>query len=119
MKTLNIMFLSLLMITCSLCAKSNLKFKQNAISESTSVFCLLNSNGTIYDLNPLNNELSDYSVETKDESKMYINFCKNSLNSCTNKTGLITYKKGDECLQLAGAEDKFSKWVILSIKILN
>jgi hypothetical protein len=115
MKASNIMFISLLLISCSIAAKTNLKSKQNGVSESTSVFCLLNNNGTIYDLNPLHNELTDYSVETAESSKMYMNFCKNSLNSCTNKTGLITYKKGEECLQLAGPEDEFSKWAILSI----
>ena len=81
-------------------------------------FCFLNSNGTVYDLNPLYNATTDYTRKDKN-STMYFNFCKQAHTQCKSKntTSLaILIDEKDNCYSLGGSKSSLSKWNILSKK---
>lgn len=85
-------------------------------SQVIEAFCFLNSNGTVFDINPLYDSLKDYQM-TDDNYTLYFNFCQQAHNQCTKKntTALAVLKdnKGD-CYSLGGSKNSLSKWNIIS-----
>jgi hypothetical protein len=91
------------------------------INETTAsqAFCYLNSNGTIYDLNPLYGKTADYNISGA-TYQVDFNVCKNALNKCGNKTSFFKYtakvngKLSDSCVSLAGPATVVSNWAVIS-----
>jgi hypothetical protein len=84
-------------------------------------FCYLNANGTVYNLNPLHKEDNDYEFPAGLlDAKLYVNFCGDSLISCTpEKKGMVTYKNGDQCIDLSGDQTIVSQWTVTSKHLFN
>lgn len=95
------------------------KQQYNGIQEKTSIvpkrstatperlsnaFCFINNNGTVYDLNDLRNDESDYKIKTV-SGYVSFNFCRDAINSCPGRTGIASYSadlQGTDCVLLAG-----------------
>ena len=100
MKTRTILFLAILVLIGSFVeskmkakkthskatkAKTKIKsfLKQVTNVTTSQAFCFLNSNGTVYDLNPLYNKTQDYSIKNLDNIVNF-NVCKNAETKCKN-----------------------------------
>jgi hypothetical protein len=98
-------------------AVSKTFLKQVVNTTSNQAFCFLNSNGTVYDLNPLHNSTKDYSIRGLDYLVNF-NVCKNALTQCKNRTASVIWNgdltKSDNCIVLAGPNNVVSKWSLLS-----
>ena len=87
-------------------------------TKAIEAFCFLNSNGTVYDLNPLYNETKDYT--SKDEHyTMHYNFCEKAHTQCKEKNTtalavLVDNKDPTKCYSLGGSKSTMSKWSFLS-----
>jgi hypothetical protein len=116
-----VLFLIAILFICSV-DSSKMKVKKLAtklfleavVNTTTSqVFCFLNSNGTVYDLNKIHSD-SDYSISGADY-KLNFNVCKNPQSQCPNSTSMVTFKgPNDQCVKLAGPDRVVSDWSILS-----
>ncbi len=116
-----VLFLAIIMLFSSTLAsklktnKLNTKVFLQEIRNQTSsqVFCFLNTNGTVYDLNPVNTK-TDY-VISEGNYKVNFNVCKNPQAQCPNTTSMVTYLgPNNQCVRLAGPELVVSKWTVLS-----
>lgn len=118
-----ILFFAFLLISSSLGSQNflkKLKIEEVIESKVTQAFCYLNSNGTVYDLNPLYNENQDYSIKTP-TYEINFNVCKNALTKCGDKQALVVYKPIEptgDCVSLSGPATVVSKWSHLSKIIL-
>jgi hypothetical protein len=99
---------------------ANQAFLKNSNKEivqlsGVSAFCYLNANGTVFNLNPLHNEI-DYEIGTA-PYKVYLNFCGDSSVSCeTNKTSMVTYVDDTKCIDMSGNETVVSEFEVYSKK---
>lgn len=102
--------------------ESLLQISESEIKKTGAVeaFCFLNSNGTVYDLNPLYNETLDYSTKN-DRYTMHYNFCEKAHTQCKEKNTtalavLVDNNNPTNCYSLGGSKSTMSKWKILSNK---
>merc|ERR1712032_993853 len=104
--------------------KRNLNIKSDSLLQLTEIqktkaieaFCFLNSNGTVYDLNPLHNKTKDYLSEGKDYT-MHYNFCEKAHTQCESKNTtalavIIDNTDPTKCYSLGGSKSTMSKWSI-------
>lgn len=85
-------------------------------SKVLEAFCFLNSDGRVFDLNPLYNETNDY-IEEDGNYTMYFNFCRDAHMQCEKKntTALAIVKdKEGNCHSLGGSNNTLSKWNVIS-----
>lgn len=80
-------------------------------------FCFINHNGTVYDLNPLKNNYNDYKLNVL-TGTLDFNICRNALNSCTGKTGMISYTENlptsnNNCVELSGNATVTSSFTLI------
>lgn len=109
----------------------NINLKSNSLLEleateiqkekAIEAFCFLNSNGTVYDLNPLHNATKDYS-SSDNKYTMHYNFCEKANTQCKEKntTALAVLVENDNpknCYSLGGSKSTMSKWTIESRKL--
>ena len=117
-----VLFLIAVLVFCSI-NSSKMKgkklvsklFLEAVVNTTTSqVFCFLNSNGTVYDLNKIHSD-KDYSISGIDY-KVNFNVCKNPLSQCPNSTtSMVTFLgPNNQCVRLAGPDRVVSDWSILS-----
>lgn len=82
-------------------------------------FCYLNSNGTIYDINPLHKSNSDYYINETLLYSVNFNVCQNTVRKCNNRTSLVSYRsivsgvESDQCVELAGSATVLSNWTVI------
>lgn len=93
-------------------------FLKEVITESAAgAFCFLNSNGTVYDLRPMNNIEKDYTILQGNSSQIHFNMCKNAHQKCGKNSGMVIWSSiqdSKNCKTLAGEETVVSNWAILS-----
>jgi hypothetical protein len=111
--SLNLFTICFLLFFSVYANESFLKTREILEISGTTAFCYLNANGTVYNLNPLHKDDSDYEI-TQGLDKVYLNFCGDSTVSCEGKYGMITYQKGDICYELSGNETVVSDFLVLS-----
>lgn len=117
-------FIFILLISLTSSLKTFLKSRSTdklTLLQTTQVkeaFCFLNTNGTIYDLNPMRNSTNDYLI-TGPSYGVNINFCENTINSCDNKKGMMYYHDDTgRCILLSGPANVVSNWQLNSILTL-
>jgi hypothetical protein len=119
---LNFILISFLVISSISGTNTFLKSLSKELIEQTarSAFCFINNNGTVYDLNPLSNTQSDYTIVGPDYA-IDFNICKKAISQCTNKTSLITYSNTlmNECISLSGSATVVSKWKVICKSLFN
>lgn len=90
--------------------------QSKAVLTTTSVgaFCFLNSNGIIYDLNPLYRKSDDYNQTYANNDVLSVNVCSRTYKNCTNKNALAIYTNGQskECIALSGDQNAFLNYTI-------
>jgi len=92
------------------------------ISQQTvAAYCFLNSNGTVYDLNPLHTTNMDYNVTYLNKDTLNVNFCGAAVNNCPNRTALSTYWTAltNSCIALTGDATLFSNYTINFDNVTN
>merc|ERR1712032_540311 len=102
--------------------KRTLNIKSDSLLELTEIqkskaieaFCFLNSNGTVYDLNPLHNKTKDYTSKDK-KYTMHYNFCQKAHTQCKEKNTtalavLVENENPSNCYSLGGSKSTMSKW---------
>ena len=94
-------------------------------SNSVGAYCFLNSNGTVFNLNPLTRKNDDYNRTFLNGDTLQLNMCSRAVSNCPNKTALATYKYKNvintltgqaQCISLSGNETTFANWTILCKK---
>lgn len=97
-------------------AELDLNSKEIYTDSVIEAFCFLNSNGTVYDINPLYNEKEDYTMKDKNYT-MHFNFCNPPKTQCSSKNtsalAVITDEKNN-CYSLGGSKNTLSKWSVIS-----
>jgi hypothetical protein len=98
--------------------ESEMEIKETSAIEG---LCFLNSNGTVYDLNPLYNSTIDYTSKD-DKYTMHYNFCQKAKTQCTQKNTtafavIVDNKNPSNCYSLGGEKSTLSNWKILSKKL--
>jgi hypothetical protein len=123
-QTKNLIFLTLLVLfsfNTSSKLKSGTKLRQVVASEiSTSAFCFLNNEGTVYNLNPLRASV-DYQIEGADYTVDF-NVCQDAKNTCKGQSGIVSWFNStdvNDCSTIAGSQNVVSKWTLLCKFILN
>jgi hypothetical protein len=94
------------------------KAKEIKETSALEALCFLNTNGTVYDLNPLYNSTKDYSLQDA-RYTMYYNFCQKSLTQCKEKNTtafavMVDKVNPANCYSLGGEKSTMSGWKILS-----
>ena len=98
-----------------------LQIKEIQKTKAIEAFCFLNSNGTVFDLNPLHNSTKDYTSKDK-KYTMHYNFCEKANTQCKDKNTtalavLIDNQNPSNCYSLGGSKSTMSKWSIQSKKL--
>lgn len=111
-----LIFVSYASTSSSFLKKSTLTEEELQIisTKAYEAFCFLNVNGTVYDLNSLNNPVEDYNT-TDNKFVLHYNFCKQAVTQCPlkNTTALaVMTSKADKniCYALGGSESTLTKW---------
>jgi hypothetical protein len=83
-------------------------------TQTMGAYCFLNSNGTVYDLNPLYRKNDDYNKTFPNADILAVNMCSKANKNCLNRTSLSTYttKALNQCIALSGDEKAFTNYTI-------
>jgi hypothetical protein len=101
---------------------SQLQLSTQAVitTQTLGAYCFLNSNGTVYDLNPIRRGDSDFNRTFSNNDRLTVNMCSKANYNCVNRTALATYRTfTNQCIALSGDEKAFTNYTISCKNYIN